>query len=199
MALTDPHAFGATPLRLEEIKGLKHAVTTHGDLNELEAANILQGQEWALGARRTQLSNMLSDDYMFELHKRMFGAVWRWAGKYRLRDTNIGLPFTSIRGALREIYADSKYWIERGSFSPLEIAVRIHHRLVWVHPFSNGNGRFARLFADLLLIRHFKQERLSWSGNALGTFDPRRADYIAALQSADARNYAPLLAFCNSS
>jgi Fic-DOC domain mobile mystery protein B len=198
MALTNAHAPGATPLRAEEIKGLKHAVTTHGELNELEAANILDAQEWALRARRTKMPEMLSDEYMLVLHRKMYGDVWKWAGQFRLHDTNIGVPHTRIRTELRTMYDDARFWIERETYTAEELVIRLHHRLVWVHPFANGNGRQARLIADLVLVRHFKRERLRWGGNSLGSVDPRRADYITALRAADARDYVPLVEFCRS-
>ena len=130
MALTDAHAPGATPLRLEEIKGLKHAVTTHGELNELEAANIVLGQEWALNARGTRMPGMLSDNYLQRLHKKMYGEVWEWAGQYRLHDTNIGVMHPTIRMELRALFDDARYWIEHGIYPPEELAIRLHHRLV---------------------------------------------------------------------
>jgi Fic-DOC domain mobile mystery protein B len=199
VALTDPHALGATPLRPEEIQGLKHSVTTHGELNELEAANIVQGQEWALRARRTSVPGMLSHEYVQLLHRRMYGEVWTWAGRYRQHDTNIGVTHTTIRASLRAIYDDARYWIEHGTYPADELAIRLHHRLVWAHPFPNGNGRHARLMADLVLLKHFKARRLPWGGRTLGRIDPRRAEYIAALHAADGHNYEPLLQFCRSS
>ena len=199
MALTDPHAPGATPLRPEEIAGLRHPATTHAELNELEAANIVQGQEWALRARRTAMPGMLSDDYVRLLHKKMYGEVWVWAGTYRQQDTNIGVPYPTIWTTLRTIYDDARYCVEHGTYAPDELAIRLHHRLVWVHPFPNGNGRHARLMADLVLLRHFKSGRLPWGGRTLSRTDPRRAQYIAALQAADGHNYEPLLQFCRSS
>jgi len=198
MALTDPHAPDATPLRPEELKGLKHAVTTHRELNGLEAANIVQGQEWALRARRTSVPGMLSDEYVQLLHKRMYGEVWSWAGRYRRHDTNIGITHVNIRTGLRTLYDDARYWIEHETYAPVELAIRLHHRLVFVHPFPNGNGRHARLMAYLLLMKHFKVERLPWGGNNLGNSDPRRTEYIDALHAADAQNYGALLQFCRS-
>ena len=198
MALTDPHAPGATPLRPEEIKGLKHSVTTLGELNELEAANIVQGQEWALSARSTRMPDMLSDVYVQRLHKRMYGYVWEWAGQFRRHDTNIGVSHPTLWMELRTLYDDARYWIEHGTYPPEELAIRLHHRLVKVHPFPNGNGRHARMMADLVLLRHFKIQRLPWGGNSLGSSDPRRTEYIKALQAADGHDYGPLLQFCKS-
>lgn len=107
MALTGAHATGATPLTEEDIRGLKLAsVTTQGELNEAEAQNILRGQEWALRSRTRALADMLSDEYLLRLHKEMFGDVWKWAGKFREHDTNIGVPSHLIRTSLRELYAE---------------------------------------------------------------------------------------------
>ena len=201
MALTSQHAPGATPLREEDLAGLKVHVTTHAELNEVEAANIVRGLQWALTARKTKLPGMLSDDYVQLLHKRMFGDVWKWAGKYRLHDTNIGVAHQEIRVALRQLYGDAIYWIEHSTYGAIELAIRLHHRLIAVHPFPNGNGRHGRAFADLLLVRHFKLNRLTWgAGNgALGASDPQRQEYIAAMVSAtNGHDYGPLLAFCGA-
>jgi len=199
MALTDPHAPGATPLRPEEIRGLKHSVPNHGELNELEAANIVQGQEWALKARRTKLPDMLSDEYVCLLHKKLYGDVWKWAGKHRQHDTNIGVTYAMISRELRQLFDDAVYWHEHGTYPPDEFAIRLHHRLVKVHVFPNGNGRHARMLGDLLLLRGYKRDRLPWGGGALGSHDPKRCGYIAALQLSDQGDYGPLLEFCRSS
>lgn len=193
MALTDPHALGATPLTPEDLEGLKLPATTHGELNELEAANIRQGQEWALRARSTRIPDMLSDQYVQRLHKEMYGEVWAWAGQYRHSDTNTGVTHTTIWPEMRTVYDDARYWIEHQTFAPDELVIRLHHRLVKVHPFPNGNGRHARMMADLVLLRHFKAARLPWGGNTLGNSDPRRKEYISAMQAADANDYGPLL------
>jgi fido (protein-threonine AMPylation protein) len=44
--------------------------------------------------------------------------------------------------------------------------VRFHHRLVLIHPFPNGNGRHARLMADLLVIQ-LGRERFTWGRESL--------------------------------
>ena len=198
MALTDPHAPGATPLSAEDLEGLKLPATTHGELNELEAANIRQGQEWALRARSTRMSEMLSDRYVQRLHREMYGDVWEWAGQYRHSDKNIGVAHATIRTELRTVYLNARYWIEHGTYPPGELAIRLHHRLVKVHPFPNGNGRHARMMADLLLLRHFKVQRLPWGGSKLGNPDPRRKEYIGAMRAADGHDYKALLEFCRS-
>jgi len=98
MALTDRHSPGATPLRPEDLRGLKLLhITTYADLNEAEAANIIAGQEWALRTRTSDLPSMLSDDYLQQLHDKMYGEVWKWAGTYRTHDTSAVIAAASKR------------------------------------------------------------------------------------------------------
>ena len=199
MALTDPGSPGATPLDAEQIKGLRLPfITTQGELNRQEQANILRGRRWAQGARSAVMPGMLSHEFVDELHRRMYGDVWAWAGRQRKTDTNIGVSFTQIGVALRELFDDAKCWLDVKTYEPVEFAVRLHHRLVAIHPFPNGNGRHARFYADLILDRHFKRDRLTWGSGPLGNEDPRRADYIAALRAADSHDYAVLLKFATS-
>ena len=90
-----------------------------------------------------------------------------------------------------------RYWIENATFPPDEIAVRFHHRLVFIHPFPNGDGRFSRLAADLLATR-LGRPRMNWgSGNLVATDELRRR-YVSALRAADAHEIGPLLAFARS-
>ena len=140
----------ATPLTPEEQRELIPAyIAYRSELNEAEQENIARAQDWALARRR----DPLSEKFVTDLHKQMLGDVWRWAGKFRTSERNLGIPFYEIPVALRELRDEIKAWIEYKSYPPDEIAVRFHHRLVQIHPFPNGNGRHARLMADLLVMR----------------------------------------------
>jgi Fic-DOC domain mobile mystery protein B len=119
------------------------------ELNEAEQENIARAQDWALNRRR----DPLREKFVQELHRRMLGDVWRWAGKFRTSERNLGIALYEIPVALRQLLDDTKAWIEYKTYPPDEIAVRFHHRLVQIHPFPNGNGRHARLMADLLVMR----------------------------------------------
>jgi Fic-DOC domain mobile mystery protein B len=199
MALTGAHAPGATPLTAEDLQGLRiPSVRTHRDLNEAEAANIVRGQEWALRARSARMPDMLSDRFMQRLHEAMFGTVWTWAGDYRLMDTNIGVPHHQVREHLQNVYADARAWLEHETYSPEEFAVRLHYRIVTVHPFRNGNGRHARMVADVALVRHFKRLALPWRNGPLNAANAVRQAYIAALVAADHHDFGPLIAFATS-
>jgi Fic-DOC domain mobile mystery protein B len=199
MALTGAHAPGATPLSEEDIRGLKiESITTQGELNEAEAANIILGQDWALRSRTASLHDMLSDEYLQRLHVEMFGGVWKWAGQFRKTVTNIGVEPPRIRTDLRQLYDEVRGWLEYNSYPPDEIAIRLHYRVVTIHPFPNGNGRHARMLAHVAMVRHFNTDPLPWGGSALRSDDDNRKAYIAALVAADNRDFGPLLDFARS-
>lgn len=199
MALTGAHAPGATPLSEEDIRGLRiETITTQGELNEAEAANIIRGQEWAVRSRTASLHEMLNDGYLQRLHVEMFGAVWKWAGEFRRTATNIGVEPNRIRIELRQRYDEVRGWLEYKAYPPDEIAIRLHYRLVTIHPFPNGNGRHARMLAHLAMIRHFKGDPVPWGGSHLRSDDENRRAYIAALGAADNRDLRPLLDFARS-
>jgi len=184
----------ATPLTPDERRELIPAhIAYRSELNEAEQENIARAQDWALSRKR----DPLNEKFIKELHKRMLGEVWKWAGKFRKSERNLGIPFYEIPTALRQLLDDAKTWIEYKSYPPDEIAVRFHHRLVAIHPFPNGNGRHARLMADLLVMR-LGQERFSWGRESLRDAGSMRKRYIAALQAADGHDSRPLLAFARS-
>ena len=184
----------ATPLTPEERRELLPAhIAYRSELNQAELENIVRAQDWALGRRR----DPLSEKFIRDLHKRMLGDVWRWAGKFRQAERNLGIRFYEIPTALRHLLDDSKAQIEYHTYAPDEIAVRFHHRLVAIHPFPNGNGRHARLMADLLAMR-LGQERFSWGRESLHGAGGMRRRYITAQQGADNHDVGPLLVFARS-
>ena len=184
----------ATPLAPEEREGLipTHVAYRH-ELNELEQQNILEADAWALGRRR----DVLDEGFLKRLHQRMFGRVWRWAGEYRATERNIGVHPLQIPIDMRQVLGDAKYWVAHNSYQPDELAVRLHHRLVWVHPFPNGNGRWSRLVADILIIG-LGGERFTWGRTNLQPVGQIRKGYIDALRAADDHDITALLAFARS-
>ncbi len=192
--INDSAPEGATPLDPDEREGLKHEhITTRGELDELEQANILTGLQWASRSRRRDI---LSDEFLTTLHKRLFGEVWDWAGTYRRTEKNIGIDPLLVGVQLRTLVDDARYWAENDTYPPLEAAARFHHRMVQIHPYPNGNGRHARIAADLYLERHFGHPPIEWThGFDLQADNERRRAYIAALRSADGGDYEPLFEF----
>jgi Fic-DOC domain mobile mystery protein B len=203
VALIGETADDETPLTAEDLQGLKLPfVRTRGQLNEVEAANIVNGKQWALSSRRSGFPHIVSIEYMQELHRRMLGDVWQWAGQIRV--TELQNAFASsvpdIRPDLVGLYRDAvEYWLKDKSMSHDTLAVRVHHRVAGIHPFRNGNGRHSRLLADIILERNFGLPPFSWGGNAdLGNSDPNRGVYLAALKAADKGDYGPLMKLCRS-
>lgn len=190
-AFSFPVVPDATPLSEEAKLGLlpTHIVSI-SQLNEWEQMNITLGEQWAFANRR---SKVISEPFFCNLHRRMFSLTWKWAGEYRRSDTSIGLPYYGIQTSLRDVVEDVNYWIQNRLFPLDDIAIMLHHRIVKVHPFANGNGRHARLLADVFLYQH-GIKRLTWGGGRdLRVDGSVRAAYIRALKEADNLNYGPLL------
>jgi Fic-DOC domain mobile mystery protein B len=184
----------ATPLTPEEMRDLIPAhIAYRRELNQAEQENIVRAQAWALSRRR----NLLSEKFVKDLHRRMLGDVWRWAGRFRTSARNIGIDYWQIPVALRQLLDDAKAWIEYNAYPTDEIAVRFHHRLVQIHPFPNGNGRHARLMADLLAMQ-LGRERFSWGRDSLRAAGAVRARYVEALRAADDHDIGPLLVFARA-
>lgn len=184
----------ATPLAPEERDGLIPSyITLRRELNEAEQANILEAGEWAFARRR----DVLTEAFLKTLHKQMFGRVWRWAGAFRLTERNIGVAPYRISIDLRQLLDDCRHWVEHSTYPPDEIAARFHHRLVSIHPFPNGNGRHARMAADLLLTR-LGQPRFTWGQANLVDPGVTQQAYVAALRAADGHDIQPLLEFVRS-
>ena len=192
MVIRFEFAPNATPLDPDETAGLlaRH-ITTQAELNEWEQANILEGQRWAVKQGRR---DMLDDAFVRELHHRMFSKTWKWAGQFRHTDKNIGVDWQQVPVQLCNLLGDAKTQIEFKSYPTDELVLRFHHRLVWIHPFANGNGRHARLMADLLIAR-LGQPAFNWGGQALVSAGEKRRAYLEALRAANVRDYQLLLKF----
>lgn len=185
---------GATPLDPDELRGLKFQhITKRGELDQLEQVNVQNGLQWL---RRRRNQDALSEQFIRQLHRRLFGEVWEWAGTFRSTEKNIGIDPTQIAVRLHMLLGDARYWAENETYPPLEAAARYHHRLVQIHCFPNGNGRHARIATDEYLKRSFGHLPIDWAaGHDLMKSNERRDTYIAALRSADAGDYGPLLEF----
>ncbi len=182
----------STPLTAEEKDGLKLKwITLRSELNEAEARNIAQAQVWLLSNKNKEVC---SDTFLRDLHKKMFGDVWKWAGEYRITERNIGVAPYQIPMKLMQLFDDVRFWINNKTYSNREIAVRLHHKLVQIHPFPNGNGRVSRLMADIVLEK-LEGKKLYWGNTNLVNVSEVRSNYIAALRKADAGDYTDLLSF----
>jgi Fic-DOC domain mobile mystery protein B len=187
---------GATPLDPNEFEGLIPThITNKAELDRWEQDNIIEALTWL---KDHKPNNVLNEKFIRSLHKRMFCDVWKWAGQFRTSDKNLGGPWFRIAVDLKILCNDVEYWVEHQTFSEDEIAARFHHRLVLIHPFPNGNGRHARLAADILLEYVLNKSPFSWGRANLLKHGNDRKKYIVSLTAADNGDYSLMLKFVRS-
>jgi Fic-DOC domain mobile mystery protein B len=190
---------GQTPIDEDEKEGLLiKTITTRKELDEFEQLNIQDAVEWTMRREKIKLANILTEQFIKNLHKRMFKDVWKWAGTFRKTDKNIGVEWHQVCIDLRNLISDCNYWIQNKTLSEDEIAIRFKYRIVTIHPFPNGNGRHSRLIADILIHHGFRKEIFTWGGGNISREGDIRSVYISALKEADNGNLIPLIKFARS-
>ncbi len=193
-----PAEDGDTPLTPEEQLDLIPSLSIRAQLNELERHTIHTTRVWAMRPKSLARPDLLTNTFARELHRRMFHGVWRWAGRYRTTEKNLGWTVPRLTEGVRNAFDDAQSQLTHASYPLHEIAVRLHHRLVVIHPWPNGNGRHARLIADLLGASH-SAPPLTWGAGAnLVPAGEIRTRYLTAVRAADENNFAPLLAFARN-
>jgi Fic-DOC domain mobile mystery protein B len=198
MGLEFIYQLNQTPLDEDEKQGLKiNSITTQQELDEFEQLNIEKALEWVIGKKLTS-EKILTEKFVKDLHQKMYGDIWKWAGKFRKSEKNIGIKWQLIGIELKNLLGDTKYWIANQTFSPQEISIRFKHRLVAIHCFPNGNGRHSRVMADIIIEDIFKAEIFSWQKSNMVKADQTRKKYIAALKEADIGNINPLIKFAKN-
>ena len=187
---------GATPLDPDEAAGLiPEHITTQGELNAWEEANIIEGERWAF---RQKNPNILNEGFIRLLHNKMFDQTWVWAGTFRVSNKNIGVDWPQMSTQLRNLLDNAQYQLDNSVYSNQELAVRLHRQMVFIHLFPNGNGRHARLLADLVMV-NLGESRFTWgSRQAIAETGDVRRLYIDALREADRGDITSLLEFSRS-
>jgi Fic-DOC domain mobile mystery protein B len=189
---------GQTPLEEDEKEDLLiKSISTRGELDEFEQANILEALEWSLRMHR-KMDEVLSIAFIQEVHQRMFSEVWTWAGCFRTSNKNLGVDKHSIQLELHKLNLDCRYWIENRVYSEDEIAIRYKYRMVFIHPFPNGNGRHSRICGDILASKVLERPVFSWGGQDIGRQGETREKYLKALKHADKGDFGALIDFARS-
>ena len=180
---------GETPI--DDVSGLllPH-VGTRSQLNQVEAENITVVVAKYFVGCLTEKDAPFTFDWLFALHKEMFGRVWKWAGKPREHDLNLGCAFYDIGAQVMDLVQTIPYW-GQGSHPLIEEAALLHYRAVKIHPFVNGNGRWARMLANIWLRKQGAKPTM-WPEPTLGEVSPIREEYIQAIQAADRNDLTPL-------
>jgi len=188
---------GATPLSEDDYRELiLQQLPDRNALNFAEATNILKAQTKHL-ERKVRPEVVLDDLFVRTLHREMFGEVWQWAGKYRTRDLSLGVEFTLVAESVRALMDNAKLWVDDNALDSDTLACQLHHQLVLIHPFVNGNGRLSRLMSDILLTS-MGSEPFTWGASSLGGNSQARDAYIKSLKIADNGHLGPLLHFARS-
>jgi Fic-DOC domain mobile mystery protein B len=189
---------GQTPLDEEEKDGLLiSTITTREELDEFEQHNIEQAIEWTL-SRKFKADKIFTEEFVRELHRKMFGDIWEWAGTFRRTDKNMGCPWMQIGVLLKQLNDDAAFWVANKTYKEEEIAIRYKHRIVSIHCFSNGNGRHSRLMADVIISHIFRKKVFSWGIKNLVKNGDVRTDYLKAVRQADKGVMKPLIAFART-
>ena len=182
----------------DEQEGLKiSSITTREELDEFEQLNIEKAIQWTFG-KKLKAEQLFSEKFIKDLHKRMYGDVWKWAGTFRTSEKNIGIKSYLIGVELKQLLDDAIYWTQNKTYNSQEIAIRFKHRLVSIHCFANGNGRHSRLMADLIMEKLYNEKFFSWGSTNLVKATDVRAEYIKAVKKADQQDLLPLIAFAKS-
>jgi len=198
MGLNLEYIDGQTPLDEEEKEGLLiPTIATRGELDEFEQQNIEQAIQWTLG-RSFKPEVVFTEQFIRNVHKRMYAQVWAWAGEFRKTNKNIGVDRWQIPIELKYLLEDVNYWHENKTYLPDEIALRLKHRMVSIHCFPNGNGRHSRLMADIVIEKVYKQSVFSWGAANFSDESKIRTTYLKAIKAADKGDYNLLLAFARS-
>jgi Fic-DOC domain mobile mystery protein B len=199
MGINLEYSEGQTPIDEDEKQGLKlSTISNKQELDEFEQNNIEKAVQWTL-RKKYRSDTILTENFIKELHKRMFGDIWYWAGEFRKSNKNIGVDKSQIQIQLRNLLDDIKYWIEYHTFDEEEIIIRFKHRIVSIHLFPNGNGRHSRLLADIMISNIFNRPVFTWGSKTnLNKEGGARSEYIKSLREADNGNYQPLIQFARS-
>lgn len=198
MGLSLEYIHSTTLLSPEDIDGLKiKSISTQGELDEFEQQNIENAIQWTFG-KKLNPASLVSEKFILEIHKRMFSDVWKWAGKFRKTEKNLGIHSYKIATELKILLDDTLFWIDNNTYSADEACLRFKHRLVSIHCFSNGNGRHSRLMADLISESIFQSPVFTWGMKTFTNNLSAREIYLSAIKSADDLDYQPLIKFARS-
>jgi Fic-DOC domain mobile mystery protein B len=189
------YSAASAPLTPDERGRLLPSLSTRGQLDEIERININAARVWAMRAPVLRRPDILTEAFSRELHRRMFNSIWRDAGRYRTTERNPGWEPHRIAEGVGMFFDDAEGWLRYSTYPVHEAAVRLHLRLASIHPWSEGNGRHARLVADVLVASQ-GETPLSWGSRAAaGKPGAAREHYIEAFKAADAGDVAPLMDF----
>jgi len=168
------------------------AIRTRRQLNAIEAESIRPVVVKYLHLAPSRRKAPFTLRWIKRLHGEMFGRVWLWAGRIRDEELSLGAPPWQIDVGLQSMLDDVAAWQGAG-VCVLEQAARLHHRAAQIHPFPNGNGRWARLLASIWQRQHGRPITLWPDADLVGAISAVRDEYIEALKAADGGSLSGLI------
>jgi fido (protein-threonine AMPylation protein) len=177
-------------LRIRDSLGQPVSKAAVYDLEQVVQADVAEDLVTAVLGGGLTVDDLLSDHFVRELHRRLYGEIWVWGGVLRTRELNIGVAPFQIAVQLRSSLDTIRYrWEHTDDWSPRQLGIAAHAETVRIHPFTDGNGRTTRLLADLVFIA-------AQNGEVLEQYDWEldKARYIALLREFDAHRDARDLA-----
>ncbi len=196
MGLNLQYIEGQTPIDEDEKLDLKiKSITLKSELDEWEHLNIEEAIKWSLNLK-LPYEAIISEEFVRELHRRMYDKVWKWAGCFRKTNKNIGVEKYMIGIELKKLCDDFKYWHIHNIYTPEERAILFKHRVVSIHCFPNGNGRHSRLIADIIINKIYDKPVFIWGDTRnLSLESSVRKQYLQALREADKGSITELVKF----
>lgn len=166
------------------------------DLYDLEQRiQVEVADEWwgNLLSFNIPMRDLLNDHFARDLHRRLYAPVWKWGGRQRSRETNIGIAPEHIAVEMRNELDDLNYqWEHQTGIEARMLGIATHAALVRIHPFVDGNGRATRLLADLVYLAG----QTGWEPIHAYDWEIDRTTYIGLLGEYDmTRNPSALAEF----
>ena len=187
-----------SPMTPGELARLIPSLSTRAQLTEIERRHANAARVWAMRDAVLRRGDLMTEAFARELHRRMFGGIWRGAGRYRTARCSPGWEPGQIAEGVVMFFDDAEAWLRYSTYPVHETAVRLHFRLAAIRPWFNGNGRHARLVADIVVAAS-EEEPLTWgSRSPRGDPGEARARYLEAMRIAESGDFKPLVDFARS-
>ncbi|MGB0911459.1 MAG: mobile mystery protein B [Nitrospirales bacterium] len=172
-------------------------LTSSSARNAVEAESISRAYDKHIfrARRKNSASKWLTDNLICKVHADMFADIWNWGGQFRKIQLLVGAAPQDIHDQISLLSRDFLSWNHTSTMPVLELAARLQHRLIYIRPFINGNGRLARLLTDIFFysrqhhLPEWPQIQLMTRGNDV------RVYYMTAMRQADEGNFTTLMTF----
>ena len=160
--------------------------------DHLEAKSHKEALDYLYSLVEKGKNNTVSERFIRSLNQILMQDIDReWAGKYRNSGVIIGGADHKPPEALEipRLMQNLIAWVgdNNKKIHPVELASILHHKLVFIHPFFDGNGRTSRLTMNIILMH---------SGFPLVVILKNdRKRYYSTLSQADKGDYIPFVNF----